>query len=68
MFFMNVIVSSFGSKPHSLTLSVFDCMGDVWVYRAVFDDGVDVFFELPAESEVWVVVGEAVSVRGGLDV
>lgn len=65
---MNVIVSSFGSKPRSLALSVFDGLGDVWVYRAVFDDGVDVFFELPASSEVWVVVGEAVVVRGGLDV
>lgn len=65
---MNVIVSSFGSKPKSLALSVADGLGDVWVYRAVFDDGVDVFFELPASSEVWVVVGEAVSVRGGLDV
>ena len=65
---MNVIVSSFGSKPRSLVLSVADGVADVWVYRAVFDDGVDVFFELPAESEVWVVVGEAVCVRGGLDV
>ena len=65
---MNVIVSSFGAKPKSLVLSVADGFGDVWVYRAVFDDGVDVFFELPASSEVWCVVGEAVCVRGGLDV
>lgn len=65
---MNVIVSSFGSKPRSVRLSVVDDLGpEVWVYRALFDDGVDVFFELPASSEVWCVVGEAVSVRDGLD-
>lgn len=66
---MNVVVSSFGCKPRSLFLSVVDSLGDeVWVYRALFDDGVDVFFELPAGSEVWMVVGEAVCVRDGLDV
>ena len=57
---MNVIVSKFGADRLDLQISLYDSDELSSVFRASCGSGVEVFFELHGEFDVWDVVSAAV--------
>lgn len=56
---MNFLINVNFKDTHSLKLTLID-PGEICVYSAVFDGGLDqelpIFFEAPAKSEVWDIL------------